>query len=140
MRILPLTVMAIAILSFTAAQAADVYRWVDDNGVTHYADAPPSNKQYQRLNVRTGATNTQVDIAETDADADNAKTKEAESQAAIAARAERCRIAKQNLVSLHSGFAMIPDENGQSRSMTDEEVQQQIDLNQRAVDQSCPAP
>lgn len=138
MRILPITVLAVAALGFTLAQAADVYRWVDEAGITHYADAPPNNKQYQRVNVRTGSIET--DTTQADTEADKAKAEEAEAQAAAAARAERCRIAKQNLESLRSGFAMIPGEDGQARSLTAEELQQQLELNQNAVDQSCTSP
>ena len=137
MRILPISILAVAVLAFGAAQAADVYRWVDEAGVTHYADAPPNNKQYQRVNVRTGSVET--DTAPADADAESTEAVQSEAQAAAAARAERCRIAKQNLESLRSGFAMIPEEDGQPRRLTEEEMQQQLELNQTAVEQSCPS-
>jgi hypothetical protein len=37
--------LAVLTLPLAAAPAqADVYKWVDDSGVTHYSDAPPPNK------------------------------------------------------------------------------------------------
>jgi len=34
----------ILISAFSAAQAQGIYRWVDDNGVTHFGDAPMSRE------------------------------------------------------------------------------------------------
>ena len=43
-------IMGLSLLASTAAQA-EVYRWVDKNGVVHYADNPPldANAQARRL-------------------------------------------------------------------------------------------
>lgn len=42
-----------AFLLFTlfslSASAATVYSWVDENGVTHFTDAPPSNKKHTSM-------------------------------------------------------------------------------------------
>jgi len=43
------------ILAFsTPSQAAKVYKWVDQDGVTHYTAQPPHNKPAETLNIRTG--------------------------------------------------------------------------------------
>jgi len=136
MRVLPITLLAVAALAFTAAQAGDVYRWTDEKGVTHFADAPPRDVKYERVNVRTGAASSAVDPTEAAAEAAAAKDAATEAEAA-AARAERCRIAKYNLQNLRAGVAMIPDEDGQVRRLTEEEQQRQLELNERAMAEAC---
>ena len=139
MRALPITLLIVAALAFTAAQAGDVYRWTDAKGVTHFADAPPRDVKYERVNVRTGATNAAVDPAELAAQ-DAAAEDEAAKAQAVAARAERCRIAKYNLKNLSAGVAMIPGEDGEARRLTDEEQARQMDLNERAITENCTTP
>ena len=139
MRVLPITLLAVAALAFTAAQAGDVYRWTDAKGVTHFADAPPRDIKYERVNARTGSTSAAVDPAELAA-ASAAVEEEAAKAEAIAARAERCRIAKYNLKNLSAGVAMIPDEDGQARHLTAEEQARQTDLNERAITENCTTP
>ena len=42
----------LALLLSTGARAADVFRWVDANGVTHYSDTPPKDgEEVQSLRV-----------------------------------------------------------------------------------------
>jgi hypothetical protein len=47
------------------SEASDVYKWTDEKGVAHYADAPPEGRKYERVNVSSGATTTSA--AEEDA-------------------------------------------------------------------------
>src|SRR5580693_7502255 len=51
MRGLPLLIMLAACAS---AAAATVYKWVDDNGVTHYSDQP--NPKAQKLEIADAQT------------------------------------------------------------------------------------
>ena len=46
----PLLALAIACLSLPAA-AAEVHKWVDENGVTHYADAPPQSAETSVIRI-----------------------------------------------------------------------------------------
>lgn len=36
----------------TSAMATQLYRWVDENGVTQFSQQPPAEDQYQRLQVK----------------------------------------------------------------------------------------
>ena len=36
----------------TSAMATQMYRWVDENGVTQFSQQPPAEDQYQRLQVK----------------------------------------------------------------------------------------
>ena len=52
-KILLISCLSLSIVS--AAQAEDVYKWVDSNGVTHYGDGPQAAKQNNAtmINVQT---------------------------------------------------------------------------------------
>src|SRR5512146_745074 len=54
---LPVVVFVAAALALAASANAQVYKWKDAKGVTHYSDsAPPSGTEYQRVKVSSGAT------------------------------------------------------------------------------------
>ncbi len=132
MRILPALFLATLALGFAAAHAADVYRWTDDKGVTHFSDAPPTDTQYQRMNVRSGTTSVVDDTTPATTDQDAAAPVTADQ-----GKAERCRIARQNLETLDSGMAAVPGDDGQPRALTEAELTQQRELNERAVARNC---
>ncbi len=47
------TVISAALsLVCTSAMATQLYRWVDENGVTQFSQQPPAEDQYQRLQVK----------------------------------------------------------------------------------------
>lgn len=56
--------------SAAAAQSAPVYKWVDDNGVTHYGSQPPSGSNFKATGVRANKTNKQALQARMSSDAD----------------------------------------------------------------------
>ena len=47
-----IVITAIAVGGSAAAHAAEVYRWVDENGVVHYSDAAPEQVDAETLVVR----------------------------------------------------------------------------------------
>lgn len=47
-----------AVLSATAASAADIYTWSDATGVVHYGDQPPQDVPSQRLDTAAAALST----------------------------------------------------------------------------------
>ncbi|HET6912833.1 MAG TPA: DUF4124 domain-containing protein [Rhodanobacteraceae bacterium] len=53
---LPAFVFAVAALALAASAGAQVYKWKDSKGVTHYSDSAPTNGvEYQRVQVSSGA-------------------------------------------------------------------------------------
>src|SRR5690348_12385207 len=54
---LPVFAFAVAALALAASADAQVYKWKDANGVTHYSDSAPANvANYQKVKVSSGAT------------------------------------------------------------------------------------
>lgn len=47
-----LLVFWLCTLAVLSAQAADVYKWVDDKGRTHYTDQPPVDLESEELEIR----------------------------------------------------------------------------------------
>ena len=137
MRLLTIIALILAASWLTGANATEVYRWSDENGVTQYSDTPPANAKYERMSVRSGAaqTNRAQENEDTDSRAGDAVQTEAD-----AARAQRCAVAKQNLQTLASGFAQITGEDGELRALTAEELEAQIKGNQSVVDNECKTP
>jgi len=56
-----MTLMAVLVTTFTlsatAAHAADeIYRWVDENGVPHFADLPPAQFESEKVEIHKDTT------------------------------------------------------------------------------------
>lgn len=125
-----------------AATAQQVYRWVDDKGIVHYADTPPPEKKgIQRVNLRStdAAKPTPEEIAAAAAaEKANPGNAQAAKQAQDAVRKEQnCKTARTNLLALNSGNEVTSDFDGMRRALTPEERQAQLDKNQRIVERDC---
>lgn len=76
----PITTLLAAILLATSpAMASTFYRWVDDNGVTHYSEQPPQGRQSEAVRTWGRPSSDQQGALE---------RREAEREAGRAARAE----------------------------------------------------
>lgn len=124
------------------AQAADVYKWTDDKGVVHYADAPPDGQKYERMRVSSGTTTAAPDPAPQATPA--AATPEpgsVEDQIAKhkAARAQNCQIARDNLALIENSPDVQKDFDGDGKPepMTPEQRASEIKANQDAIVRSC---
>lgn len=117
--------LAAAVLLATAASATAqqrVYQWKDANGVTHYADLPPSQAHKTR-------------------DIDNKSGNAAEIATVKATETPQCLEARANLLRLQGGQALGIDTNGDGKSdreLSATERSSQTELNQAAVKAYCP--
>lgn len=143
---LPLSLLATCVVfAFGAAQTAtaqQVYRWVDEKGIVHYADTPPPEKKgLERVNVRTAgaAKLTPEELAAAEAaEKGSPENAQAAKQAeADAKKAQNCRTARTNLLALNSGNEVNGDFDGIRRALTPEERQEQIEKNQVVVERDC---
>ncbi len=58
----PLWIVIPALLGVAPAlQAADIYRWVDERGVTQYSEKPPANRPATRVDGRPAAASVDAD-------------------------------------------------------------------------------
>lgn len=140
-------VLTAMLLSFSVH--AQIYKWVDENGQTHYSEQPPASGEAQQINVPPpppidpdAAREDIEELIESQQAADQAEQEAAE-QAEQAARQqailkENCRIARENLrlYQNNPGRRML-DEEGNVTRLREEERQQKIQEYQEQVDQFC---
>ena len=117
-------------IAFGAAAAERVYKWVDEQGVVHFGQQPPTTSKAEALQVQSGYSRAAEEEAE----------EPTEEQKAAAAAAEYCRIAKQNLAAVSSEAEVKRrDDYGEEHIMTAEEKQAEKTRAQAAIDRYCGA-
>ncbi|PKM04552.1 MAG: hypothetical protein CVV17_03750 [Gammaproteobacteria bacterium HGW-Gammaproteobacteria-7] len=141
MRPTPRTLVVAAIVSISligAAQAQQLYRWVDSEGVTHYSDSVPDVEGYETRQVRQAGTLSTREPAPAEPDADvlaaAAGTRPADPQ-----RPEKCRQARTNLELLSSDqeLNMDLDDDGQVEPLDDTARQAQIAIANQQIAAFC---
>lgn len=135
-------------LAFPAA-AAKVYKWVDDEGVTHYTEQAPADKEYEIVSTSgappSGAAKAKKQLEEARAARDEKATKDldfAEQQKIrdeeARIRKENCENAKANLKTMqeHARIRILGDD-GEFRYLSEEEKQQQEDRAKQIISDNC---
>lgn len=136
-------VLAAASLAFAPhADAAEVYKWTDANGVTHYADAPPDGQKYERVKVGAGTTSAVPDPAPAPAAPPEIGAGETPEQAIARyeeVRAKNCEIARANLSLIENSPDAQKDTDGDGvpEPMTPEQRTAEIQRNNDLVARSC---
>ena len=127
-----LAVMALLALgTYTRAQA-DIYKWVDAKGLTHYSEEPPNTGHYEVIKSATlppspapTAAPAQAQPAKPAAPQPQANAQQ--SPAAQKQHAENCLRAKQTLGILETrSHILATDASGQQVRLTEEQRQAKI--------------
>jgi len=132
-----------------AASAASVYKWTDEQGVTHFGDRQPTGQQAERVNVRSGTSSggqqgqsPQEQLEDLEArQADEAEKRE-ESAVEEARRKQReanCATARSNLKILDRNSRIRVEEDGEQRYLSPEEIDEQRQKFQEIADENCGA-
>jgi|GEM_PF-54367 len=143
----PLAFVLLCTLPIATAMSAEIYRWVDASGVTHFTQDPPAGTPYQRVTpqVAPATSAPHVDAlrnaqrsAETQ-DGELNKTREAGLKLK-AETLERCAKARERITFLQEKtarrlFKTGPD--GQPARYTDEEFDAELKKAQGEADQTC---
>lgn len=143
-KILALAICIMAVPGFAMAQS--VYKWTDENGVTHFGDRKPTGKQSESVSIRTGKQSV-VDTASpqekvqqiTDRDTESAQSEKASAveQAKQKQRAANCETARSNLAMIKSGGRIRVEENGEQRYLTPEEIAQKREQFEEIAELNC---
>jgi hypothetical protein len=135
-----LWLMAVTLVAPAQAQtqADKIYRWIDDEGVTHYTAHPPRGRNSTQIRSRTGHSEP-VNYGTPGAGDQAAGPTTPQVEAVESARdQERCAAARQNLETLQSMARIrVMGEDGEYRYLDDEERQQRALDSQRVVDETC---
>lgn len=135
--------LGLGMLSSPTMAAKSYYKWVDENGVTHYSARKPHDKESEAISVTTGLSRDDSDQpspAENSAQADAASTSEdpAAEDPEANKDPERCEIAKSNLKILNeSARIREATEDGSFRYLSDDEKGQRKETAQQAITESC---
>ncbi len=143
-------ILILAVLAGTAQSAEEIYKWIDEDGVTHYSARPPEGVEYQRVTTEADRATARNDAAST---SQNNDEPEAEPQVTGALPqlaevtveepdpalvAERCEQARNNLSWLTQRTRIsMTNEDGTLRRISEEERQAQISENQAFIDEWC---
>lgn len=138
-------VMTLAIVSYT--QAAQIYKWVDERGVTHFDAQPPSGQAAQAIDVQRppqllsppggnnpdAAANAASEAEQREVD----KRVKRQVDDQEVKRDEFCNTARTNLAQLRNNPRVREEVDGELRRLTDEERKTRIDDTQRLINENC---
>lgn len=135
------------VISFCAS--AEIFKWVDENGQTHYSEQPPANRPAEQIDVppppaidpeqaqeEVDALIKKQQEEESERQLEQQKAeKEAQQQAIID---ENCRIARENLQTYQNNPGRrVIDADGNVTRMVEEERQQKMQEFQQQIDRYC---
>ena len=58
--------LSVVLLMLASLVQAEVYKWVDRNGIVHYGDTPPANARAKAVALRFSGSATAIDVAKQD--------------------------------------------------------------------------
>ncbi len=121
--------------------ADEVYKWVDDEGVTHYGTRAPTGREASSFTPKTGHSEpVKYDFA---TEEEQARQRTANSDAQNSERVtepdpERCQAARNNLKALSDfGRVKVKTDDGGFRYLEREEMQERIEEAKQVIAESC---
>lgn len=134
------------VISFNVS--AEVYKWVDENGNTHYSQSPPtSDAEVKKIDINTkhDAADAQEKVSKQTEKADALREEritKAEEKAKLEqekkAQQEKCDQAKNALASYTGNPRLLTEaDDGGQRKLNEEERQQRILESKKAVNDFC---
>jgi len=125
--------------------AAQVYKWVDAQGVTHFGAQPPQGQQVETVNTVTAPAKpaAKPDTSapdETGSEADQNSIDRKVKQQVAAQEAERkryCESMRTNLAQLQNNPRVRVEDNGETRRVTEEERQARIAETRDKIAEHC---
>jgi len=125
--------------------AAQVYKWVDAQGVTHFGAQPPQGQQVETVNTVTAPAKpaAKPDTSapdETGREADQNSIDRKVKQQVAAQEAERkryCESMRTNLAQLQNNPRVRVEDNGETRRVTEEERQARIAETRDKIAEHC---
>ena len=130
-----LALIAITVALCSSATAGQYYRWTDENGVTHYTDKPPANRETKTVNTSNvhGTTPTSTPATEEA----EASEETVEAPPVREKSPERCAIARQNLKSISENARVRIKENGEFRYLNEKEVNAKRQEARQTIKEDC---
>lgn len=131
-RLLPSGLLAAALaLSGAAVASGEIYRWTDDNGVTHYSDTPPVSREHSTFKVAS-APPVPVPLPATELAAEATK-------APVTTNQSNCETARKNLETFANSTSVTMDRDGDGTAESLDEAQRATEIarNEELVEIYC---
>lgn len=130
------------------AMGASVYKWTDENGVTHFGDRQPTGSKAERVNVRSGTSSNASEnrqspqkrlqnMQEQEAGEAQQRQETAVEQARRKQREANCETARTNLDVIGRNARIRVEENGEQRYLSEEEIAEKRAEFQRIAEENC---
>ncbi|MBU2885198.1 DUF4124 domain-containing protein [Gilvimarinus agarilyticus] len=128
------------ILGANTTHAADTfYKWVDEDGTTHYGTRPPNNSQSTAITPKTGHSEPVNYQHSSPENSTNSGTPESASAEAESKKdPERCAKARKNAEILSRGGRVREStEDGSFRFLGEDEKKTRLEAAQKAINEAC---
>lgn len=130
------------------AMSASVYKWTDEDGVTHFGDRHPTGKKSELVNVRSGTSSKSAsdratpqervsEMEERQKTEAEQRRETAQEEARRKQREANCATARSNLEMINSNARIRVEENGEQRYLSPEEIAEQRQRFEEIADESC---
>lgn len=123
--------------------AAQVYKWVDAQGVTHFGAQPPQGQQVETVNTVTApakSTTMPAPVVEDETEVDQQSIDRKVKRQVAEQEAERkryCETMRTNLAQLQNNPRVRVEEKGETRRITEEERQARITETRGKIAENC---
>ena len=135
------------LLALSATASAQVYKWVDAQGNTHFGAQPPEGQDATKINTSAAQPKAAAPAPATAAPLpsptedpaqkaidEKVKKEVAESEAQ---RVKYCEAVRTHLAQLQNNPRLMVEVNGEKRRFTEEERQSKIAEDQKAIADTC---
>lgn len=133
------------------ASAGEVYRWVDEEGVTHYSQTPPASDEASRVQVDVPTPpedeidRAQKDLEQTARENEESRKERQEAEKRAAEEAEkqaylekRCNELRASLQALQQNRRILIEDDGGGRTRLSEEARQKrVEKRRKQIDKEC---
>ncbi|WP_437883719.1 DUF4124 domain-containing protein [Pseudomonas sp. LRF_L74] len=129
------------LLLSSTAMAAQVYKWVDAQGNTHFGSQPPEGQQASQVNINTSQPKAPAPVPKKEVEdpaqevADQ-KARDANAQQEIERKAF-CDRSRETLAQLKATPRLRIEDKGELRRLTEDERQQRIKEHTAAIKENC---
>ena len=123
--------------------AAQVYKWVDAQGVTHFGAQPPQGQQVETVNTVTApakSTTMPAPVVEDETEVDQQSIDRKVKRQVAEQEAERkryCETMRTNLAQLQNNPRVRVEEKVETRRITEEELQARIAETSGKIAENC---
>ena len=145
-----IAIFMMVLCTFTAVDAAKIYKWVDENGQIHYSSQKPPGQKVESVKVKKGpkviekakqeSNDATTDEAQSQEDAEaEALAKEQLAKADAVNNKRLCEQARKNIAALNATVRVtkVDEKTGQTVRMSDDERLNAMKKAQQAVKEFC---